>query len=104
MKTEIILTCKNCGKKWLKRGYRLPKYCPGCNSSRWNRDRLKTGPRAKYDLSCVLDGKAIFIKWENDMSGWLGAVRRLKKKAPGVVVDPGRGGLVVWIPNRQGAF
>lgn len=42
---ELTLTCRRCGNEWQRRT-KLPKQCPGCRSPYWNKDRVRSVPRA----------------------------------------------------------
>jgi rubrerythrin len=36
---RMTLMCRRCQYKWRVRGETAPKFCPGCNSPYWNRER-----------------------------------------------------------------
>ena len=36
-----ILKCKRCGWGWFPRAPKLPKVCPKCKSSYWNKDYVR---------------------------------------------------------------
>lgn len=42
----LICKCNRCGHRWLPQTKKLPKRCAKCKSEWWNREKMKTGPKA----------------------------------------------------------
>lgn len=37
--------CTRCKYEWIPKTERPPKFCPGCNSPYWNKERTRTIPK-----------------------------------------------------------
>jgi predicted Zn-ribbon and HTH transcriptional regulator len=38
---ELILQCKRCSHRWLRRTLTPPKQCPACKTTFWNQPRVR---------------------------------------------------------------